>query len=303
MHPPKVDTRWSLLSLRALVLENAKLRITLLPELGGRIRSIIYKPRHRELLWQNPRIPPRKLPFGASYDDVWCGGWEEMFPNDAPGVIAGESYPDHGETWAVEWDFSVEPDTVALHCQTPVSGMRMAKRVALSGDEAALSVHYRLENPTNVDFSFLWKLHAAMAIRPGCRIEFPPGATAEMEPAFPGTLTSPAEALALRETPSPESRQLHFVYATGFREAWCRVTDPHDAVACVLQFDSEVFRSCWLFASYGGWRNYYVAVIEPATGWPFQIEKVIERGLARSLPAGASLETVVTFRVEETAGG
>ena len=100
MNKPSLDVRWHLGPLRALILENRRLRAVVLPEYGGRIWSIRYKPLDRELLWKSPRIPAHRPAFGAVYDDVWSGGWDEVFPNDAPGVIHGERYPDHGEVWA-----------------------------------------------------------------------------------------------------------------------------------------------------------------------------------------------------------
>ena len=44
----------------ALVLENETLRATLLPELGGRLWSLVHTPSGRELLNQPPVLQPRK---------------------------------------------------------------------------------------------------------------------------------------------------------------------------------------------------------------------------------------------------
>jgi hypothetical protein len=295
----KIDRRWTWLGLRAIVMENRALRIVVLPEVGGRIWSIVHKPTDRELLWQNPRVAPRKVPFGAGYDDVWCGGWEEVFPNDAPGTINGEPFPDHGETWSIEWDCEVAGDELRMCCLGPISGMRVEKRLRLPGDDAAaLEVHYRIENPTLVPFPFLLKAHAAVAVAPGCRIEYPAGMKVELEPAFPGTLSSAEQGLAATVAPPPADRQLHFYYGSGFDQGRCRIADPATGLRWGLDFDPRILSSWWLFASYGGWRNYYVAVLEPATCHPFEIGKAIERGVATVLASGAALETQVTFRVE-----
>ena len=44
-----------------------------------------------------------------------------------------------------------------------------------------------------------------------------------------------------------------------------------------LTFPASTFPSCWLFASFGGWRNHNVAILEPSTTYPFELEKAIER--------------------------
>ena len=48
-------------------------------------------------------VPLQASPIGAAYDDVWAGGWEELFPNDAPGAFEGRDLPDHGEWWTMAW--------------------------------------------------------------------------------------------------------------------------------------------------------------------------------------------------------
>lgn len=311
---PRIDSRWRFLSLQAVVLENAALRVVVLPEVGGRIWSIVYKPLDRELLWQNPRIQPRKVGFGSSYDDVWCGGWEDIFPNDAPGSILGEIYPDHGELWTLDWEwstsFQANAAQVRLACETPISGVCFEKRITLNGDEARLRVAYRMTNPSGEEFPFLWKLHPALRVQPGWRVDLPPGTRVELEPAFAGTLEGAPQRFEwptvdcggrmvdLREAPPPSARQLYFLYGTQLAEGWCAVTDPGAKLSCGLTFDPAVLRSCWLFASYGGWRKYEVAVLEPSTSHPMRIEEAIARGEHGVLGAGASIDTEVVFQAQ-----
>ena len=99
-----VTTAWSYRGLRTVVLENRLLRLVVLPEAGAKIWQITYKPYDADLLWNNPRIAPARLPGNSRYDDVWSGGWDELFPNDEIALIEGESYPDHGELWTGEWE-------------------------------------------------------------------------------------------------------------------------------------------------------------------------------------------------------
>jgi hypothetical protein len=95
------------------------------------------------------------------------------------------------------------------------------------------------------------------------------------------------------------SRATHFFYGTGFVSGWCGVTNRASGLASALRFDPEVFSSCWLFATYGGWRDLNVVVLEPATGYPYKIQSMIDSGRARRLAPGKSLETTVLFSVQE----
>jgi galactose mutarotase-like enzyme len=309
-----VSTDWSYRGLRSIVMENQSLRVSILPEAGAKIWQITYKPLGADLLWNNPRIPPARLPSNSRYDDVWSGGWDELFPNDEVSVIEGESYPDHGELWTGEWE--AEPWSradevgVRLRYVTPISSIEVEKTIRLQRDQPRIEFQHRFTNRGRTAFPFLWKLHPAMAVTPQHRVDFPPMQVA-LEPAFPGTLAGAAELnqWPLIKTPAGEvdlrcvtledARQLYFFYGNQMQGNWCALTNAATGLACGLQFDPKVFPCCWLFATYGGWRNYNVAVLEPCTGYPLNFEAMKAAGRHRTLAPGESLQTDVRFLVQE----
>ena len=154
------------------------------------------------------------------------------------------------------------------------------------------------------------QLHPAFAVSAHHRVDFP-AMTVVREPEFPGTLGAaplsfpwpyaPLDdtTIDLRQVPDVASRALHFFYGTEMASGWCGVTDRSCALAAALYFDPSVFSSCWMFASHGGWNDLNVAVLEPATGYPFQLQSMIENGRARWLAPGEMLETTVIFAVQE----
>lgn len=133
------DPHWTYRGFRALLLENRYLRAVVLPELGAKIWSLVDKTADREVLWHNPRVPPRPTIYGAAYDDWFCGGWDELFPNDAPASISGDAYPDHGELWSMPYDWQADVDTheVRLHLSRSgvVTPTFVEKSITLRADE------------------------------------------------------------------------------------------------------------------------------------------------------------------------
>jgi hypothetical protein len=83
---------------KTYVLENRYLKVTLLPEFGGRILSIIYKPTGHEELYRNEVGMPYGMKGGIFYYD-WMMVYGGIFP----------TFPDaeHGKTWLKPWDFRV----------------------------------------------------------------------------------------------------------------------------------------------------------------------------------------------------
>jgi galactose mutarotase-like enzyme len=300
--------------LQSIVLENRTLRIVVLPEPGAKIWQIVYKPLNVEFLWHNPEVRPSSHPPHTPYDDVWSGGWDELFPNDEACQIDGRSLPDHGELWNAQWEARPfqSNDSVGVHLRliTPISNFLVERTILLRPQRAHFEIEYRFTNQGSKTLPFLWKLHPAFSVSASHRLDFPPMSVVR-EPDFPGTLGDAPPVfqwpharlgettLDLRRVPDPSSRAVHFFYGTGITEGWCGVTNRVNGLGCALRFDPKVFSSCWLFASHGGWRDLNVAVLEPATGYPFQMQSMIENRSAMYLAPGATLVTSVLFSAQE----
>ena len=74
--------------------------------------------------------------------------------------------------------------------------------------------------------------------------------------------------------------------------------DTATRLSCAVLFDPAIFSHCWLFASYGGWRNHNVAVLEPCTGYPVNFDAMRAAGRHRTLVPGQTLATDVLFVVQ-----
>src|SRR6266852_5827051 len=218
-----ISSDWSYRGLATIILESRFLRAVFLPELGAKIWQITHTPLSADLLWNNPRIAPTRLPMNSRYDDVWCGGWDELFPNDEVAIIEGETYPDHGELWTGAWQArpfeKADEVGVVFSFLTPISSIQIEKVVTLRANQPVLRFQHKFTNLGSAPFPFLWKLHPALAVSPNHRIDFP-AMKVVLEPAFAGTLAGVAnpfdwpiaqiggKKIDLRRVPSIDERQL-----------------------------------------------------------------------------------------------
>lgn len=304
----RIDANWRYHGFQALVIENRYLRLVILPALGGKLWSLVYKPIDREIFWHNPRMAPRPAFYGAAYDDWFCGGWDELFPNDAPTSFAGDLYPDHGEWWAMPfaWEITTQrADEVTVHLRRAgvVTNTMVERWITVRDDAARVELRYRIRNQGPQPLDFLWKLHPALAISPHARIELP-ASTVLPDPAFndrldkqpfawPHVRSAQGDAVDMRVVPALDAATCDFYYATDLAAGWCALSDAQARYRFELRFDPAIFRSVWVFGAYGGWRGHYVTILEPCTGYPYRLEDAVAQGTASRLAAGKVIETTV----------
>jgi hypothetical protein len=150
---------------RTYVLENRYLKVTLLPEFGGRILSIIYKPTGHEALYRTQVGVPYGIKAGNFYYD-WMMVYGGIFP----------TFPtaEHGKTWLEPWDLKIvkqddDEVRVAMSIRDDVdfaAPARLFKRgatsleatydVTLKAGRAALDTRLVLKNPNDraVDYEY-----------------------------------------------------------------------------------------------------------------------------------------------------
>lgn len=311
-----VTTEWKYRDLQTIIMENEMLKIVILPELGAKIWELHYKPRSRQLLWQHPRIKPRKLPFHSVYDDTFFGGWDELFPNDIPEPINGENEPDHGEIWLLPWEYRIEREsreevTVHLWTDTAIASTRVEKWITLRSGESKIRFRHKIANSGPSDLPYLWKLHAAMNIDEHCRVDMPAGRVSVQdfgptrfhetgtEYDWPYYTDKTGRIYDMRTTLPSSARVNEFQMAMEMKEGWCALTHTRDKVGFGLAFDTAVLPSCWTFATYGGWRNLHTLILEPCSGYPLSVNDGVAAGTHRTLKAGQSIETDIVAVVYE----
>lgn len=291
-------------------LDNGLVQVDVLPELGGKIWNLWDLTKGVQWVWHNPSAALDAVSPGANYDDHWAGGWEELFPNDAPGVFLGRDLPDHGEWWSRPWRWETvdsEPSraSLVLRLDGPTSGAACEKTITLHAGKAEVTVRYRIANRLAETLRFLFKQHLALAVTPGHRLELPGGTATPVDLGFSTRIGGAApfrwpfaedregRQVDLSRLSDPAERHREFVYVRDLPEGWCGVRDMRTGASLRLSFPLEVFPFTWLFMTFGGWRGLYTVVLEPCTNMPKDLATAAQLGQCASLAAGQVLECAV----------
>jgi hypothetical protein len=277
-------------------IESAHLRVDIAPSVGGRIVSLVEKSTGHEFLWRNASLSLRAMPSGSEYDPNFFGGIDELLPNDIPERIDGVDCPDHGELWTTPLGCVRVGDGVRLSGVLPLTGLAYEKELSLRPDSPHMDIRYRITNPTAQRRHFMWKLHAAMAVRPGDVIDCPARTGRVADPAWSRfSTTEPFDwpnvgGRMANIIPAP-GNSCDFFYLSGLesgRMAWRR---PDVGLEFSYEFDTAVFPCAWLFASYGGFDGHFTAILEPCTAMPISVNEAARQNQCSILEPGESLET------------
>jgi len=143
---------------RAVVLENRYLRLTILPELGGRICECVYKPTGQNIFYRNQVLKPTSWGPLAREENWWlaAGGMEWAFP-----------VSEHGYEWGVPWSYSIDrspTETSVTVADSAESRLRMSVEIDLAPSRAYFTIRPHIENPTNSAISYQYWTNAILTL-------------------------------------------------------------------------------------------------------------------------------------------
>ncbi len=244
---------------RLLVLENAYLKVTILPELGGRIWQVLHKPTGQPMFYQNSVVKPTH--WGIENQKGWLalGGLEWGLP-----VI------EHGYDWGAQWGYLPLPyseDLAAVMVFTPRDGRFLSASITISlrAGAASFEIEPTLSNLTDEKLAFSFWHDAMLAPgtgkRPSAALRFVlPTDRVTLHSTNDPTLPPPGDPFAWPIYAQRDlSRLGNFQQYLGFFEApaahgpFVGVYDPTYDAGAVRVFPAETMRGSKVFSL--GWQD------------------------------------------------
>jgi len=259
-------------------LKNDWLRCTVVPQRGGKLTSVLYKPSGFELLAQ-PRdgcYPP--LSPGMPFDRGDASGWDDVFPSMGPETVGDAFYPDHGEIWTTRMQPAREGDALRLTCDCARVPCRYEKRVTLEGP--SLRCDWRLTNTGAAPFACVWVCHCLLCWEPDVRFRLPASPFG-----VENALSDAPPPKDLSGTP-PEGGMWKYELRGPLSQHRCEAFYPHSGVRLRMQFTGLAHLGFWLTA--GGYRGEYNYAFEPSNGYFDTVSIARARGALPMLAPGQS---------------
>ena len=313
---------------RALVLENEKIRATILLDKGTDLFELLYKPADIDFMWRSPlelngnnRNPVTKELENGSVLDNYEGGWQELLPSiSSPTNYKGMGLGFHGEVMFLPWDCHVIEDTplcvrVKLSVRMRRAPLFVTKTVTLRSQSPVLEFEETVTNTGDEEFMFMWGHHPAIGqpfLDDNCVIDLPVGAIGQsyqvdfsgnspFEPgrefAWPFAQDRNKVTVDLSKVMSPEKRIAFNTYIRNLKEGWYGITNLKLGIGFGMRWDAALFKYLLLWSVYRGFygfpfygRTYNIA-LELYSAIPDSLDEVIRLGRALSLAPGARMST------------
>ena len=150
----------------ALELETNLIKVIVLPELGGKIISVVNKKNGFDCVFINPFTGLVKYPYDAEYETTDCG-IGDLFPSigvgfHTDGPWKGVPLPDKGEIWTQPLETTVLPTGLFQKTYGVRFPYQFTRRVELR--ENVICLNYVLENLCPFDFKYIWSLQPHLRV-------------------------------------------------------------------------------------------------------------------------------------------
>jgi galactose mutarotase-like enzyme len=280
--------------LKGIVIENEKLRVVVLPDLGGRIISLIYKPTEAEFAWHCPDVPFKKPDHQIEYENV--SGFFDCLPTTDPCTFKEKKLPAAGEVAFEPWNVlkaekRLSGVTLKMDCTCKIYPLRINKEVSLNKDESILRLRYTIRNLSDEKLEYNYSAHNTMQVSPHHRIILPhevmkvkhgfsttdrlgkPGD----EVSWPQAMDKNGRTVDISKIGSPCDGFGESLYTPRLKERWAAVLNEARKEAIAFSWSGEALPYLQIWANNGGWRRYYHAALEPSTGRPDNLEMAVSQ--------------------------
>lgn len=267
----------------AVTIENEVLQLTVLPELGAKIASLIYKPQNFEVFFQPADNEYRLSSYAANFADYDTAGADEMYPTiDACTYpyegYTGTSLPDHGDLWSIPWRVLTTDKQLLAQVSGPSLPYEFTRRITLVNNQVHLQ--YQLKNCGDIPLYGIWAFHGLTACDESSQIILP--GTDRVVNVHNSDLLGPAgtkhsfpEAVSLagdtcridRIRPRASNTTAKFYIDGKNRRGKAALTLNHNRLLYQLLFPADCIPYLGVWVNQGGFKGEYNCALEPTNGF------------------------------------
>lgn len=274
------------LGLKTIDIQTKALRVKVIPELGFKITSIVYKPLEKEFLFQ-PSNGKYSIPdFGDDFSKYDTSGFDEMLPTvDActypEGEFRGTSLPDHGDLWSLPFDVRIEDEKLVGRVDLKSLPLSFEKKISIEG-ETIIKMEYKVKNLSDKKLYYLWTLHGLNNFDDDTEFIF----SEDMKKVINVQGDEDLNKLDLKSLKSYEDKKSYKYYFWGeIKRGRVGIRYKKERLEYIINYDPKVNPYLGIWITKGGFKGEYNCAIEPSNGFYDSLERAYNNKMIESLKA------------------
>ena len=282
------------------------------------------KIRQREwLVSPDESHPIQKMAYGAEFNPLTPGGWDEMFPTiigcpyPGPGEYHGVALPDHGEAWTLPWDVQQgAANELVMRYSGRALPYEFQRSISL-GQDGTLTFAYQVRNLGPDPIDYLWAAHPQFKCQPGTRIQLPEAVREVVnvlpldwgpEWGPPGSVNAWPEIPPRNGYPglrqdlvgSPElNRGRKFYLEPEHPIGWVALVDEHQNCQLHMSWDPDFLPYCGIWIDEGALNRVASVAIEPTSGYYDDLSLAWEKQRLASIQTESCQSWTVTLTLAD----
>jgi galactose mutarotase-like enzyme len=280
--------------MNALILENRVIRAVIVPDMGGRILSLIYKPTETDFAWHNLNVPIGKPKKEIEFEDA--SGLFECFPTAEECTFKGRTLPGGGEVGFDPWNLhKIEKTpnsiTVRMRITCKVYPFSIQKQISLNGTDPVVGLRIEIRNLSNESLEYHFTHHNTLQVSPNHRIVIPREVSKVKlgytltdrlgkvgdELTWPQTTDKDGNIVDVSRLGNATDGTAENLYTPKLTETWCALLNEAKGEAIGFNWSVESLPYLLIWISNGGWRNCYHTALEPSSGRPDNLDKAVNQ--------------------------
>lgn len=297
------------------VLENEILRVTLYPEMGGKIISFFHKGKLFEAAAQQGKAEKKSARQGFAR---YAYGFDDAFPNIVEEDFVWNNrklhYPDHGEIWNARFrEQDCGRDFYKIVWESKTFAYRFEKEFRLAGN--SLFMHYHITNTGEEELPAIWTWHGLMRYEEGMEILLPQGTKrcrnvledpvlGAVDTIYPckgpiydfSKVPVAASGRAVKYYMEPETEEENISKTP----ACCGFFYPSRRMYCLLRYDLKKLPYLGVWMTAGGFFGDYNCALEPTNGFYDSVGKAAANGRLPVLAPKESMDFSLEVALNDT---
>ncbi len=299
---------------RAFEMNNGRVKLLVLPRIGGKIASFYHIDKEFELLDQFEGDTYQEAALGDNFSDYDTSGFDDCFPNIdiSKETYGGKEviYPDHGETWACRLEPSIEDNGLKLSYTGKLLPYTYEKKITLKDHKMVLD--YSIKNFGEQPIEGFFTLHCLLRCEEDMELIFPEetktvlnvtpssylGDKFTVHP-YPVTKDSKDQDYHLNKVfPKSANKVEKYWVIDPIESGKCGAYYPSKDIHYNLEYDADKLPYLGYWVTEGGYKNTYNCALEPSSGYHDSMDTARGHGKFTSIEPGETFDFRISVSIE-----